>query len=283
MNATLLENPAAERRGGVWDYVSPSRLNLWLRCPLAFRLKYIDGIVPPVTPSLFIGKRVHDALEVFYRHRHLGVDISLESVVRRIADSWEQAAEPEAMYFESVQESVKLQQQTIGLVTAYLRTVAEVREFPLAVETSMDAMLIDPDTGENLGIPLTGIVDLVVDDRDGPLICDFKTAARSSPPFEITHEIQLSCYAYLFRESAGREEGGLEIRSLIKTKLPKVEFHRYEPRSDVHFRRLFAVIRAYLDDLDRGKFVFRPSFGCVICDYRDGSCRNWDGCYGCDG
>ena len=27
----------AERAGGVWDYLSASRLNLWLKCPLAWR------------------------------------------------------------------------------------------------------------------------------------------------------------------------------------------------------------------------------------------------------
>ena len=33
----------------------------------------------------------------------------------------------------------------------------------------------------------------------------------------------------------------------------------YHPaRTDAHFRRLFAVIRAYLDDLDCGRFIFRP-------------------------
>jgi len=77
----------------------------------------------------------------------------------------------------------------------------------------------------------------------------------------VTHEIQLSCYVYLYRHSTGGEQGGLEIRSLLKTKTPKMEFHRYEPRNDRHFRRLFAVIRAYLDELDAGRFVFRPGLG----------------------
>lgn len=279
MSTLLLEAPtAAERRGGLWDYISPSRLNLWLRCPLAFKAKYIDGIVPPPTPSLFVGKRVHDALEVFYRHRHLGVvDFGVEGAVKRVRDSWDQAAEAEAMKFESVQESEILRQQTIGLVTVYLEQMAGAGEIPLAVETSMEAPLICPDTGEDLGIPLTGIVDLVVDDRDGPLICDFKTAAKSAAPFEVTHEIQLTSYSYLYRRATGLEEGALEIRSLIKTRTPKIERHRYGSRSGAHFRRLFAVVRAYLDDLDANRFVFRPGFGCVVCDFRDGLCREWTG------
>ena len=279
MSTLLLEEPAAVRHsGGVWDYISPSRLNLWLRCPLAWQLKYIDGITPPITASLFVGKQVHDSLEVFYRHRHLGcVDFGIEGAVKRVIDSWDQAADVESMHFDSVHESDTLKQQTIDLVTVYLQQMADAREFPLAVETSLESPLIDPDTGEDLGIPLTGIVDLVLDDRDGPLICDFKTAAKSAAPFEVTHEIQLSSYAYLYRQGTGRKEGNLEIRSLIKTKVPKIEFHRYQARSNVHFRRLFAVIRAYLDDLDANRFVFRPGFGCAMCDYRDGSCRDWTG------
>jgi hypothetical protein len=42
----------------------------------------------------------------------------------------------------------------------------------------------------------------------------------------------------------------LEIPSRIKTKQLKIEFHPCSPRSDAHFRRLFAVIREFLDALD---------------------------------
>ena len=70
-----------ERPNGIWDYISPSRLNLWLKCPLAWKLRYIDGIKTPPTPALFLGTRVHDALEMFYRHRQLGVGLSVETAV----------------------------------------------------------------------------------------------------------------------------------------------------------------------------------------------------------
>jgi len=265
-----------ERPHGIWDYISPSRLNLWLKCPLAWKLRYVDGIKTPPTPALFLGTRVHDCLEFFYRHRQLGVELSVEAAVQRMAGSWEDAIETEAMAFESVAAELQLKQQAVGLVTMYLKQMADAHDIPIAVETTLERPLIDPISGEDLGISLLGVLDLILDDRDGPLICDFKTAAKSAAPFEVTHEIQLSCYAYLYRRSTGREEGGLEIRSLIKTKTPKMEFHRYEPRSKGHFRRLFAVVRAYLDDLDGGRFVFRPGLGCGMCDYRDDHCRLWE-------
>ena len=88
----MIERTAAlenlpQRGNGIWDYISPSRLNLWLKCPLAWKLRYIDGIKTPPTPALFLGTRVHDALEMFYRHRQLGVAQPVEIAVNRIADT----------------------------------------------------------------------------------------------------------------------------------------------------------------------------------------------------
>ena len=83
-----------------------------------------------------------------------------------------------------------MRKQVCDLVTAYL-AFAPKDEKPLAVEVALEAPLVDPESGEDLGMPLVGVVDLVLDGQGGPVICDFKTAARSSEPMEISHEIQL--------------------------------------------------------------------------------------------
>jgi len=258
-------------------YVSPSRLNLWLKCPLAFRLKYIDGIREPTTPALFLGKAVHASLETYYRHRHIGVAVTGEKLSRNLLETWGELVDAETMVFESAAEEQTCQRQAVELVAAYLGAIPASEPKPLAVEVSVEAPLVDPATGEDLGIPLVGIMDLVLAEEAGPLIADFKTAARSSEPLEISHEIQLSCYSYQYRHASPVEEAGLEIRSLVKTKVPQVHFHRYPARDERHFGRLFAVIRAYLDDLDTGRFVFRPGMGCSWCDFRETLCRSWSG------
>jgi CRISPR/Cas system-associated exonuclease Cas4 (RecB family) len=91
------------------------------------------------------------------------------------------------------------------------------------------------------------------------------------------HEIQLAAYAYLFRSVTGERESELQIRSLIKTKTPKVATHQYQARTDEHFRRLFALIREYLDALERGVFNYRPSWSCGSCDFREQHCHQWSG------
>jgi len=265
-----------ERQGGIDSYVSPSRLNCWLSCPLKFRFTYIDGIRQPTTPSLFLGRVCHSAMETLYRHRQLGVILGAEEITRRMLEGWGQAMDEDGMSFDDAGEEQALQKQAVDLVTAYIRQMPADEPRPLAVEVAVEAPLVDPVTGENLGLPMVGVMDLVLDNPGGPLVCDFKTTARSGEPLETAHEVQLTSYALLFRHSQGQDEGGLEIRSLVKTKTPKVEYHAYSARTEVHFRRLFAVLREYLDALDSGRFNYRPGFACGMCDYRQ-QCRAWAG------
>jgi CRISPR/Cas system-associated exonuclease Cas4 (RecB family) len=75
ISTALDSNGVQERASDVWSYISPSRLNTWLKCPVAFKLRYIEGIRSPTTPSLFLGKAVHAGLECFYRHRQVGMTL----------------------------------------------------------------------------------------------------------------------------------------------------------------------------------------------------------------
>jgi hypothetical protein len=242
---------------------------------LKWAFRYRDGLRTPTTASLFTGKAVHSALECYYRHRQLGITLDADEVNRRSMGSWAQLVNEEEMTFDSTDAEAAMQQQVSDLVRVYLDAVPD-DERPLAVEVAAEAPLVDPFTGQDFGIPLVGVLDLVLDGDDGPIITDFKTAARSSKPMELSHEIQLTCYAWLYRQIAGQREAGLEIRSLIKTKVPKTEFHPYAARTDAHIRRLFAVLREYVAALDGNTFNYRPGFGCAMCDFRE-RCRSWAG------
>jgi CRISPR/Cas system-associated exonuclease Cas4 (RecB family) len=265
------------RPKGLFDYISSTRLSTWIACPLRFRLLYADGIPEPTSRSLFLGRRVHDALKFVYDHLQAEHDVASDELHQHILATWNAAVEEERIEFESPDEQQRLLLQTVSLVQKYLEVRDDTEGFPIGVETAIECPLVDPITGEDLGVPLFGIVDLLLKTPTGYVIADFKTAAKSSAPLEIAHEIQLSCYAYAFRQIFGEREQEVQIRSLIKTKTPKVQTHRYAPRSDVHMRRLFAVIRAYLDDLHSGRYIYRPSWTCSMCSFRETDCRQWQG------
>jgi hypothetical protein len=83
-----------------------------------------------------------------------------------------------------------------------------------------------------------GVMDLVLEEHSGPLIVDFKTAARADQLSELRHEIQLGCYAYLFRQTTGSNESGLEVRRLVKTKGAADLFSSVADQNRKHFARL---------------------------------------------
>ena len=203
----LIGDEPRRKQGGIWAYVSPSRLSKWLSCPLAYKLAYIDGYRPPTNANLFLGKAVHAGLQVAYRHRHLGVTLEPADVSRRMLESWAMLVDEENMKFSSTADEQTIQRQATDLVTAYLNVVPK-DEKPLGVEVSVEMPLIDPATGKNLGIPMLGIMDLILDGQDGPVIADFKTSSRSSEPLDIVHEIQLTSYSYLFRQVSDRTKPG---------------------------------------------------------------------------
>jgi putative RecB family exonuclease len=278
MSMDLLTRDSLDKRqGGIWDYVSPSRLSLWAKCALAYRFRYFDGIKSPTTPSLFIGKLCHAGLEVYYRHRQLGMTLDVEDVCRRLDVIWDEAIEQEGRPFPTTEEAAKAKLQTENLVRAYLNQVPEDEPRPLAVEAALEMPLVDPATGEDLGIPLLGIIDVVFDADEGPIIADFKTAANAAEPSEVTHELQLTSYAYLLRRFLGRTESEVQIRSLVKTRQPRIAVHRYASRTEAHFGRLFALIREYLDALDARRFGYRPGWSCSMCDFRGTHCARWTG------
>jgi hypothetical protein len=202
-----------QQTGMIWDYVSPSRLSLWLKCPLAFRKRYIDGEQTSPTPALFVGKVTHAVLAHVYRQRSAGRLCTVENMPGLVSDAWQFATETEPCTFDDDTQEEKCRYQVLDLVTTYLTSIPIHMETPIAVEKRYEVPLVDPLTGEDFGIPIVGVVDLVLQEESGSVITDFKTSATSTL-CELQHELQLTSYAYCFREVMEQNESGCEVRQL---------------------------------------------------------------------
>ena len=104
----------------LYRYVSPSRLNQWLTCPLAFKFKYVDGIFPPASLGLFLGKQVHDGLNLYYLYRKINVTLACSDVIQHLTENWDEAAQRDRVVFQSLDEEAKLKRQLVELIRAYL-------------------------------------------------------------------------------------------------------------------------------------------------------------------
>jgi hypothetical protein len=252
--------------GQARDYISASRLSLWAKCPHAFAKRYIEGILSPPSPAQFVGRVVHNVIGYAYRLRSVGEICPVECLPQFIADAWKLAAEMEPCYFDDDVQEEKSRYQVLDLVTAYLNATPIQNEVPVAVERKFEVPLITP-SGEDLGIPLVGIVDLILREGNDNVIIDFKTSSTASIS-DLAHELQMTAYAYLVREVLGQQESYCEIRQLVKTKTPKIMTHRFPRRTDEHFNRFFGLIREYLEAIDRKVFNYRPSWTCnSMCEH----------------
>src|SRR5689334_6178432 len=109
--APFLRESIRDRPSGVWDYISASRLNLWLRCPLAFRLRYVDGVATPASPAQFVGKLVHAGLEHHFRHRQIGITLPTDELCDRLGNLWNHmnAAERPAFFTTNDESNARAQ------------------------------------------------------------------------------------------------------------------------------------------------------------------------------
>jgi putative RecB family exonuclease len=123
--------------------------------------------------------------------------------------------------------------------------------------------------------PLKGVIDLV---RQGGVIVDFKTTARAPDPVLAAHqnEVQLGCYALLYREAAGRPESGFELHHLVKTREPKLVVTTMSPIGTVQMRRLVRAMESYVQGVEAEDYVPSPGQHCAWCDFF-GRCRAWRG------
>lgn len=119
---------------------------------------------------------------------------------------------------------------------------------------------------------LVGVLDLVQQRR----VVDYKTSGTTPNEEKAahTHEVQTCTYAVLYREANGQRELGIELHSLVKLKNPKLSIIELPPMSDSQQTRLFHLMEAYVEGLERKDFIPSPGFGCMSCEFFN-ECRRW--------
>jgi CRISPR/Cas system-associated exonuclease Cas4 (RecB family) len=248
--------------------VSASRLNTWLQCRLKFHLRYASGLEKPPIPALHIGKTIHAVLQQWNLARWRGSPLDADAVAAVFEQAWMSQSEGAEAAWDAGQE-VASKANAFAVVQMYLReTPIPLDEKPEGVEVSVEMDLTSH------GLPtLVGVLDLV---RAGGRIVDFKTTGRTPSPEMVLHttEVQTTGYALLYREATGHRESAIELHHLVKLKTPKLVVTEAGPATDLQVTRLFHLIDAYVDDLERRDPVPSPGLQCASCEFLP-ECRLW--------
>jgi putative RecB family exonuclease len=251
------------------DPITASKIQMYLTCPRKFAFRYVEK-VPPAWKSaaLALGSAVHSALQVFHEKRMEGITAPADEVASVFLADFA-AQQVDDLRFKDGEDASALAATGNALVRAY---VAENAELAVrAVEWPFQVPLSDPGTGEILGPDLRGVFDLLLPDDQ---IVELKTAARAYDPDTLARNLQLSAYAYAYRQAFGREPT-LRIVALLKHKKPKLA--RYDaarsPETLAWFVHLAAeVARA----IEARVFPPNPGWPCTDCEYQK-TCAAWRG------
>ena len=84
----------------------------------------------------------------------------------------------------------------------------------------------------------------------------------------LSNEVQLTAYSMLYRSTSGKKERGLEIKSLIRTKVPKLLITSLPPRDNFHVKRLISLVKAFVVGTKSGLYPACPGLNCMMCDFK---------------
>jgi putative RecB family exonuclease len=263
-------NVLAERITGR-TYLSHTQISMMQACPRKFAFQYVEKAQRDFLPSsLLFGGAIHAAMEVHYRARLEGTEVTRDMLFGAYQEAWtrirREAGENIPVRFKKGKDEVAVHALGARILATFLSSpLANPKGTILAVEEPMRVVLSDdlPD--------LLAVIDLVTQ-TDGALhIVDFKTS-RSRWKEEKAQELsgQLLLYGAMVKmiSTSLGVPVKLHFAVLTKAKKPVVQLLpvAHEPQ---RIAALTASICQVWEAIQVGNFYPSPSpMHCTICPFK---------------
>jgi putative RecB family exonuclease len=234
--------------------LSPSRVEAFTSCPLAFRFASIEKLPEPPRPHTTKGSLVHRALELLfsdYRQRDRTLEAGLVSLQKATAEF-----EPElaALGLEPAGEA-ELRVDTMRLVQRYFQM-----EDPSVISDIGVELYLEARVGR---LTLRGIIDrLELDGAGGLIVTDYKTGRAPMIEREQRRLGGVHFYAFLCHQVFGQRPA--QIRLMYLSTGEVITFRPSEQSIQFLPRRTAAVWHAVERACEDGDF--RPRVG-PLCNY----------------
>ncbi len=253
------------------DHLSASQINLYLLCGLKYRFQYVDKLPKPFKPSgLAFGSVIHSSVDWFHKQRIQKRQVSLDDLYRIMEADWYSQQCEEEIKFKEGEDANKLLFMAKEMLSLYYHSPLNglvQAEFPFRIP------LVNPQNGENLGVPIEGFIDLI---EAGDTITEFKTSAKTMDAGSLDDLLQLTAYSYAYRMLFGKEPKTLKVVNFVKTRTPKLNVMEAKAREQKDYARLFHLAQEVLKGIRLGIFFPRQSFLCKDCEY-ELPCGSWEG------
>ncbi len=243
------------------EYLSPSSISLFRRCPQKFKLSYIDKIKEPPTWHTILGSFVHEVLECLYKEAPKN---RTQETMKRIAtDRWSNHG-----WAEKVNELVDKHDTIAGFKKNAFQAMINLWELEDPTTTTLEGQEVEVLT-EVSGVAMKGYIDRIAFDVNGKVvISDYKTGKVPNSKYVAEEEkwFQLLAYALMLREVEQKTTSTLELYYLSK----KVK-HSFTVTQE-HLggaQQIIVRTRASIDEsCDTGQFKCNVTKLCDWCYYK---------------
>lgn len=184
---------------------SHSRLSSFEQCPLKFRFRYIDKIIPEVKDTIesFLGRVVHEALEWLYLEVKAGKLPHIDELISYYASNWRRNYHQELKINRNGLTSEDYFNKGIQFLVNYYMKHKPFDDNTLEVEKRIEIQL------DELGrYKIQGFIDRLSYNLENEEyeIHDYKTANNLPREEQIAKDKQLALYALGIKESFGKDK-----------------------------------------------------------------------------
>lgn len=232
-------------------HLSPTQLELFAKCPEAYRRRYILAERIPPGIAALKGTGVHrGAQHNMAQKRETREDLPVDQIVEAAVAAFE--AETHGGYSMTPEETKIGRKKLIGTakddVVAMARVHAEQQApdyQPVLVEELVRILL------PNSPRDLLGVIDLT-DERDR--LVDFKTSGKKKTQNDADTSIQLTTYAVAFKAKTGRDPSEVRLDTITRSKNETARDVVRSTRGPADFAALAARINVVNASIDAGLF-----------------------------
>lgn len=239
--------------------LSPSRVESFLSCPLAFRFRSLDGLPDPPTVATLRGTMVHRALEIFHADTSQPRDQErLDGCVTTMLEEFRD--HPDTVHLglsDDAYDDLARQCRRLSAGVFEMEDPEQVQ--PVGLELRIEAP-VGP-------VVLRGIIDRLERDQTGNLIVtDYKTGRAPGAGYERkalggVHLYALMCHLTM-------DERPSEVRLMYVSSKETITDRPTEQSLRFMTQRVTAVHGAIEQSCQTGEFRTRKSALCRFCAYQ---------------
>lgn len=239
--------------------LSPSRVEAFVSCPLAFRFASIEKLPEPPSVHTTKGSLVHRALELLFALPSAQrTDTAAHDAFQQAATEYRSDPEFTLLGLDGA-AAEEFFSDAWSLVERYLAIEDPTEVNAIGLELRLEAQVGN--------LTLRGIIDRLDLDADGQLlITDYKTGRSPGPRYAQNRFVGLNFYSFLCEQVLGRRPVGIRLIYLrsgdVVTATPSAQSVRYVAT------RTTAVWQAVEKACTSGVFHPKPGGLCTYCAFQ---------------